>query len=128
MHSSRMRTVRSSSHVYPSMHWAEGVVCIPACTGQGGCLPRGTSAWGGSAQGVSAFPGGHVSQHALRRGGCLPWGCLLAQGGGQSLPPVNRMTDRQIQKHYLAPTSFARFNKTETRFSYILLTVKFSSR
>ena len=35
MHSSRMRTVRSSSHVYPSMHWAGGV------SAQEGCLPRG---------------------------------------------------------------------------------------
>ena len=34
MHSSRMCTIRSSSHVYPSMQWA-GAVCIPACTGQG---------------------------------------------------------------------------------------------
>ena len=59
MHSSRMRTVRSSSHVYPSMHLAGGVypsmqggsaqgVCIPACRGG---LPRGC-----------------VSQHALGRG------------------------------------------------------------
>ena len=47
MHSSRMCIVRSSSHVYPSMHWA---LCIPACTGQGGVCP-----------------GGGVSQHALRQ-------------------------------------------------------------
>ena len=53
-HSSRMCTVRSSSHVYPSMHcagvcvypsmhWAGGV-CIPACTGQEGVCPVGVSA------------------------------------------------------------------------------------
>ena len=52
MHSIRMRTVHCSGRrgggipactgrgVYPSMHWAGGV-CIPARTGQGGCLPGG---------------------------------------------------------------------------------------
>ena len=40
--------------VYPNMHWAGGV-CIPTCTGQGGCMPRGgcVCPWGMSAQGVS---------------------------------------------------------------------------
>ena len=44
-----MRTVRGSSHVYPSMHWAGGYVsqhalgrgCLPReVSSQGGCLPR----------------------------------------------------------------------------------------
>ena len=78
MHSSRMRTVRSSSHVYPSipstggmypsMHWAGGVSqhalgrgCIPACTGQGGVYPKGVSSH------RDVCPGGCVSQHALRQ-------------------------------------------------------------
>ena len=100
-HSSRMRTVRSSSHVYSSMHWAGG--CIPACTGQGvypsmhwvggvsqRALGRGVSAQGGVCLGVSA------------QGGCLPRGCLPRKGGfvcvsqhalGQTSLPVNKMTD-----------------------------------
>ena len=64
MHSCKMRTVCSSSHVYPSMHWAGG--CIPACTGQGGvCIPACTGA-GGDAQG-GVCQGGSESQHALRQ-------------------------------------------------------------
>ena len=50
MHSSRMRTVRSSSHVYPNVRWAGG-------SARGVC----TRGW----QGVC--PGGCVSQHALRQ-------------------------------------------------------------
>ena len=37
-HSSRMRTTRSSSHVYLSMHWAG--VCVSQHALGGGCLPR----------------------------------------------------------------------------------------
>ena len=77
-----MRTVRSSSHVYPSMHWA---LCIPACTGQGGvsqhALDRGMSAQGEG----GVCPGGalrHTSpQHAL--GTVYPsmhWAGVSAQG------------------------------------------------
>ena len=44
MHSSRMRTVRSSSHVYLSMHWAGGVYLRMHWAE--GCLPGGVSAWG----------------------------------------------------------------------------------
>ena len=83
MHSSRMRTVRSSSHVYPSihyvyprMHWAEGGCVYPrmhwaGVSPQGWCLPRGVSA----------------------KGGCLPGGYIPACIGADT-PPVNRMTDR----------------------------------
>ena len=99
MHSSRMRTVGTSSHVYPSIHWA-GVCVYPNMhlAGAGMC----------------------VSQHALGRGGvcpggggvcpggwCLPRGVVSARGGGRICsgvyssmhwgkhpPPVNRMTDR----------------------------------
>ena len=59
MHSSRMRNVRSSSHVYPSMHWA---LCIPACTGRG-CVSQ--HALGGVCISQHALGGGCVSQHAL---------------------------------------------------------------
>ena len=58
-----MRTVRSSSHVYPSMHWA-GCVCVSQhALGRGvsargeGCLPGGEG----------CLPGSCVSQHALRQ-------------------------------------------------------------
>ena len=39
MHSSRMRTVRSSSRVYPSMEWAWG--CVSQHAVDGGCVPGG---------------------------------------------------------------------------------------
>ena len=94
MHVSRMRNVRISSHVYPSMHWA---LCITACTGQGGVCPgglprgfaRGGVCLGGlpggvSGQGVSAQGRACVSQHTLR----------------QTPHPVDRMADR-CKKHNL---------------------------
>ena len=81
MHSSRLRTVRSSGHrghgVYPSMH----LVGVSAQEGEG-CLPRGGC----------QCPG---------RGWCLPNACCDIH------PPVNRMTDRQVWKLYLSATSFA---------------------
>ena len=54
---------------------------IPACTAQGGCLPRGcVSAWGVSVQGVSG------------QGGVCLWsgGCIPACNGAD--PPVGRQT------------------------------------
>ena len=42
---------------------------IPACTGQGRCLPDGVSAQGGVCLGVS-------TQRECLPGGCLPRGCL----------------------------------------------------
>ena len=93
-----MRTVRSSSHLYPSMHWAgvcvypsmhwAGGVCIPARTGQEGVCPVGVSA-----QGVSAWEGM----------GCLAgiwgasahlWMCIPACTEADT--PLNRMTDRSL--------------------------------
>ena len=65
MHSSRMPTVRSSSHVYPRMHWAGGW-CIPACIDQGAVYPSMHWAGGVPARGVSAR-GVCVSQHTLRQ-------------------------------------------------------------
>ena len=76
MHSSRMRTVRSSSHVYLSMHWAGG--CLPRQ--DGGRLPGVVSAQEGvCSRGVSA-PGGSAP-----RGVCIP-ACTEAD------PPMNRIT------------------------------------
>ena len=57
MHSSRMRNVCSSSHVYPSMYWAGG--CVSQHALGRGCLSKGVSAKGG----------------CLSRG-CLPRGCI----------------------------------------------------
>ena len=76
-----MRTVRSSSHVYPSMHWA---LCIPACTGQGGVSEHALGGGRVYAKGVSA------------QGGCLPGegGCILACTEADTPPTVDRMTDR----------------------------------
>ena len=81
MHSSSVPcTVLSSSHVYPSMHWAGGEVCVPKCTGQGDvypsmhwagcvcpgvCVPRGVCvsgvvcAQGVSDQGGCVYPNMH---------------------------------------------------------------------
>ena len=65
--------------VYPSMHWVE--VCIPACTGQGGYLPRRVSAQRESAGGVC--PGGCLQSGCLSGGGVCPGGCLpLVLGRG----------------------------------------------
>ena len=106
MHSRRMRTVRSSSHVYSSMHWAGG--CIPECTEQGmhhsghwarGCLPRG-SAQGGSAR--EGLPRGSVQGGSAReglprgsvQGVCLHGVCIPAYTLADTQPPMNRMTDR----------------------------------
>ena len=94
MHSSRMRTVRSSGcrggvcvsqHalgrgcVYPSMHWAGGVY-IPAYTGQGGVYP--SMHWAGG-----------VCQGGVCPGGCLPRG-MSVQGvsvGGVSVQGVSAL-------------------------------------
>ena len=67
MHSSRMRTVRSSNYVYPSMHRAGGV--SQHALGRGvdpsmhwagvcpkGCLPRGLSTQGA---GGGVYPSMH---------------------------------------------------------------------
>ena len=115
MHSSRMRTVRSSSHVYPSMHLAGGVypsmrggVCpggvypsmhwagcvYPSMQGgsaQGVCIP---ACRGGSAQGVCipACTGQRVCIPACRGG--LPRGCVSQHALGQTTP--REQNDRQM--------------------------------
>ena len=75
MHSSRMRTVRSSS-------------CF---------CPGGRGAWSWGVPGPGRVPG---SRGYLVQGGLLLGGCLLPGGGGipafteADTPPVNRMTDK----------------------------------
>ena len=71
MHSSRMRTVRSSSRFYTCLS-------VILFTGGGGVCPGELSAQGG----VSAR-------------GCLPRGVYPSMHWGRH-PPVNRMTDRQL--------------------------------
>ena len=83
MHCSRMCTVRSSSHVYPSMHWAEGCVCIPACTG-----------WGVSARGVSV------------KGVYIP-ACTEAD------TPPDRILDPRLWKYYLGNKGNKMFHTEE---------------
>ena len=78
MYSSRMQTVHSSSHVYPSMHWA------------GGCLPRGVFAhWEDLPRVVSAQ--GDVCPRV-----CLPGGCVSKHALGQTPPPPGEQNDRQV--------------------------------
>ena len=67
--------------VYPSMHWAEGGVCL-GVSAQGGVCPemsaQGLSAQGVSAQGVSVcgvYPGG-VYPELSAKGGMSAQGCL----------------------------------------------------
>ena len=68
MHSSRMRTVRSSSHVYPSMHW------VGLC--------------------VSQHPLGRgVSQHELGRGVSA-----RGRAGVKTLPCRNYVADGKKQQ------------------------------
>ena len=52
--------------LHPSMHWAGGWGCIPACTGQGD---------------GSVFPGGAVPAR-----GCTWWGCVSQHAMGQTPP------------------------------------------
>ena len=94
MHSSRMRTVRCSCRRGlgglggVSKHaLGRGGICPWGCL-PGGCLPGGLSGQvgGGFAQGVSAWRG------CLARGVSV-WG-MSAQGGVSAThPPVNRITD-----------------------------------
>ena len=46
------------------------------------------------------------SSSRLLEGG-LPRGVWIPACTGADTPPVNRMTDRQVCKHYLSATSFA---------------------
>ena len=96
--------------------------CIPV-----GCVPpasvavseRGVCPGGSAWQGVSSCQGGVCLPGGVYLpGGDCPGG--LCQGGvcpGRGVchtPPVNRMTDRRVIKHYLPATSFAGRNNKWT--------------
>ena len=88
MQSSRMHTARSLT----ASRNIRREACVPgpgrACPRKHACLGRGVCAWG---EGVCVGGGGV----------CLGRGVY----GMHTPPPVNRMTDRQVYKYYLAATS-----------------------
>ena len=64
-------------------------------------------------------------------GGCLPGGCLPKEGWSTSLfplyagihpphPPVDRMNNSRLWKHYLPATSFAGGKNQNAKTSYLL--------
>ena len=66
------------------MHWA-GVMCIPACTGQGGVYP--SMYWAGMCVSQHALGRGVSAQGVSAQGECLPkgvsaWGVCLPRGRG----------------------------------------------
>ena len=81
-----MCTVRSSSHVYPSMHWAGG--CTPKCTGQRDVYPRmhwpggvyPSMHWAGECIPKCTGQGWCVSQIALGRGVSTQGMCVCPGG------------------------------------------------
>ena len=97
MHSSRMCTVRSSSHVYPSMHCA-GVCVYPSMHWAGG----GLSSWGvcpdgclpGREWGVWPAVGVSAWGWLLRGASAHLWMCIPACTEADT--PLNRMTDRSL--------------------------------
>ena len=74
--------------------------CIPV-----GCvLSAAVAVWWGVVCLGSVCPGG------VCPGGCLPRGCLLGRWclpGDVHLPPVDRILDTRLWKHYISATSFA---------------------
>ena len=102
MHSSRMLTAHLLP-VSPSMHGSGGVPAWGVYLFGEVYLPRGVPARGCTCQGVY-LPGGRVYPPGvyLPMGGTCPvpaCGGVPAWWGGvpaQVLPPVNRMTDRQV--------------------------------
>ena len=117
-----MRTVCCSSHLLGGGVCPWGCLpttggCLPA-TGE--CLPaRGVSA----SQGVSACPGeGCLPRRVSACHGdvCLPVGCLPARGMF-GRPPLDRILDTRLWKHYLSSTSFADGNKRSIMSNILVL-------
>ena len=65
---------------------------------------------GGVCPGGSARGGGGVFQHALRQS---PLGVYPSMHWGRPLPPVDRILDTRLWKHYLSATSFADGKNTD---------------
>ena len=102
MHSSRIRTVRCSSHLGRRGGLPRGSVCLG-----GVCLPGG-----GVCLGRGVFQGG--SAWGCLSGGVCPGSVCLSEGaeGGSACqmgvtPPLDRILDTRLWKHYLSATSFA---------------------
>ena len=79
--------------------------CIPV-----GCVTSNAVAvWGGVCPG-GCMPGGvclgGVSAGGVYWGDVCPEGCQ-PRSGGVHLPPINRILDTHLRKHYLSATSFA---------------------
>ena len=107
MHSSRMCSACFSCRLV----W--GGVCLRGVSTYGGCLPRDMCVQGVSAQeGVSTQVSTQEGMYnPLDQEADTPYcmyryipPCPLHDG---IHPSVNRMTDRQVSKHYLTATSFA---------------------
>ena len=86
MHSSRMRTIRSSSHVYPSMHWAGGV--YPSMHWAGGVCPEGCLPGEGVYPGVCVCPGGVCLGRVPAQGGVSARGGVSHHALKQTPPPL----------------------------------------
>ena len=99
-----MPTIRCSGRLMGGV-CPGGVVCLSARRGvcPGGCLPGGVC------------PGGMC---VSAKEGCLPRGCVCLGGclsvcpwEGAHLPPVDRILETHLWKHYLSATSFADGNE-----------------
>ena len=96
MHSNRMPIVRCSDRLMMGRGVCPGGSLPRGLSAQGVCLPRGCLPRGCLPKGVSAWRG------------CLPGGGVCP--GGCTHPPVDRILDKHLWKHYLSATSFANSN------------------
>ena len=106
MHSSRMRTVRSSGRLWGGGGCLLGGVCSGGVS-SGGCLlwgmclllggsaPRGCLLPGVSAPGCGVSAGG-----CLLLGGCLLWGGVCSWGGGVcGIPACTEADPPRVDRH-----------------------------
>ena len=77
----------------------EGSAQVGVCPS--GCLPRWVSAQGGICPG-GLFPGGCLPRGLFAQGGVCLRGCLQRglSACGDAQTPVNRMTDRQVERQH----------------------------
>ena len=123
-YSSRMRTVRCSD-CRGGVYLPRGVYLPMGVYLPGGrCTFWGCTCLGGTCQGEVYLPGGGCTcqggvpaRGCTFPGGCTCWGCTYLGGvlaGGGCLPkcmlgypPMDRILDTRLLKHYLFATSFA---------------------